>query len=172
MMRLMAWSYVIPARCTAAAKPASNDRHGLEFTSRIHGRPSPVHPEVDADVATQAKLVPAVSSQPAQCRQQGTIGRRKLESPRRMVIFKGALIPLRLIADDPRFVGRKITKVDFGRRQYLGAGIRGQHRQVELAPLQIRLGKMRLASRLFPRSQHLTPTRRSSSGETIAPSSM
>jgi hypothetical protein len=33
-------SMLKPARLAAAAKPASGERHGFTFTSRIHGRPS------------------------------------------------------------------------------------------------------------------------------------
>ena len=73
---------------------------------------------------------------------QGAVVLVEVETPRRVVVFKGTFVPLGPMADNPRLVGRESGEVHLAQRQDLRPVGTVEHRQVEFAAVDELLGKM------------------------------
>ena len=69
--------------------------------------------EVDPHVAPQAEQPPTFQGQSLQLLDQGAIVLREVESPRRIVVLEGTLVPLGPMTDNPRLSGREAGEVHF-----------------------------------------------------------
>ena len=128
----------MPASASAAAKPASGDRHGFAFTSSTHGVPSDGDAQIDSRVAFELEGFPAAESELDRARRERGVPH---ELAHRIAALEAVAVPLRRVTDDLRLPGREIIETDLGDRQRRWSVGRGDDRHVELAARHVRFSE-------------------------------